>query len=124
MRARAIQHVVEPPGSIGRALEEAGFTIDRVRVDLGEPVPCDLGKARGLVVMGALPAPAVRARGRFYAGGAAWGSEVALPTYQRTVARAIGRAPSTRNTVSPAMRTHSSVWNVPLREKSSRLACQ
>ncbi len=48
-----LQHVgCEPPGLIERALDAAGVRVRRVRCFAGEPVPTEMGKAAGLVVMG------------------------------------------------------------------------
>jgi GMP synthase (glutamine-hydrolysing) len=50
---RAIQHVAgEGPGLIQVALEREGIAMEITRVDLGDPVPEDLGDAGGLVVLG------------------------------------------------------------------------
>jgi GMP synthase (glutamine-hydrolysing) len=42
----------EGPGLIAVALAHEGVALEVTRVDLGEPVPADLGAARGLVVLG------------------------------------------------------------------------
>ena len=50
---RVIQHVAgEGPGLIAVALEREGIAVEVTRIDLGEPVPLDLGGAGGLVVLG------------------------------------------------------------------------
>src|SRR5271170_1069851 len=50
---RVIQHMAgEGPGLIAVALERAGVAVEVTRVDLGAPVPADLGDAGGLVVLG------------------------------------------------------------------------
>ncbi len=50
---RVIQHMAEEgPGLLAVALERAGAAVDVTRVDLGEPVPAELGDAAGLVVLG------------------------------------------------------------------------
>ena len=50
---RVIQHMAgEGPGLIAVALERQSIAIETTRVDLGEPVPADLGDAVGLVVLG------------------------------------------------------------------------
>jgi GMP synthase (glutamine-hydrolysing) len=52
MKVLALQHVaVEPPGTLGVAIKDAGLALDIVRVDRGEPIP-ELGDAAGLVIMG------------------------------------------------------------------------
>ena len=50
---RVLQHMAgEGPGLIAVALERAGVALEVTRVDLGDPVPADLGDAGGLVVLG------------------------------------------------------------------------
>jgi GMP synthase (glutamine-hydrolysing) len=50
---RVIQHHAgEGPGLLGEALAREGIACDVTRVDLGEPVPTELGDALGLVVLG------------------------------------------------------------------------
>jgi GMP synthase (glutamine-hydrolysing) len=50
---RVIQHMpCEGPGLIAVALARANVAVEVTRVDLGEPVPKDLGDAGGLVVLG------------------------------------------------------------------------
>ena len=52
-RVRVIQHMAgEGPGLIAVAFEREGVAVEVTRVDLGEPVPADLGDAEGLVVLG------------------------------------------------------------------------
>jgi GMP synthase-like glutamine amidotransferase len=53
MNAIVVQHVPhEPPGAIADALSAAGASLQFVRPYAGDPVPPELGGARGLVVMG------------------------------------------------------------------------
>jgi GMP synthase (glutamine-hydrolysing) len=50
---RVLQHVAEEgPSLIAVALEREAIAVEVTRVDLGEPVPKDLGPAGGLVVLG------------------------------------------------------------------------
>ena len=52
------------------------------------------------------------------------GSAEAGASVMRSVATTIGTTPITRKTVSAPMRTHSSMWKVPLIRNVSRRACQ
>jgi GMP synthase (glutamine-hydrolysing) len=50
---RVLQHVApEGPGRVAAALEARGFSHEVTRIDLGQPVPKNLGGAAALVVMG------------------------------------------------------------------------
>lgn len=42
----------EGPALVGAALARAGVAIDVVRIDLGRPLPVDLARRRGLVILG------------------------------------------------------------------------